>query len=309
MASSVSTGMASDEADASDRLRHVVVGTDDPRIRATWRVLLAMPLLWTLTGGVLTGNLQSALEVLPSGQATGAGLAQSLLHAGFLLLALVPWARYVERRSLSTYGVSAAPGWVRDGLVGFLAVLVGFGVWSGLTSLLAATTLAVAPSAPGPSGLLAAGLLFVALVLHAAVQQIVFFRVILTNAADGLQTRGVAASDAALAAVPVAVVFFVLMHGDSTPLRMLDLAVAGGIFGLLFLHTGELALGIGAHFGALYGGTVVFSVIRVTGSLSGVPGVIDQYGFPKLVVAYLVLLAWLGWRGELSIDDGSAGPS
>lgn len=162
-------------------------------------------------------------------------------------------------------------------------------------------------SSPGESLLFWLHVPFVALVLHAAVQQVVFFRVILKNAAEGLHRRGMNASQAAMVAVPVAVLFYILIHDLTTPLRVLDLAVVGGIFGLLYLHTGELALGIGAHFGALYTGTFVFAVIRVTGSLSGVVGAIDQYGFPKMVVAYLVVLAWLSWwRGAVSIHDGIA---
>lgn len=270
-------------------------GGRDSRVRATWRVLLAMPFLWVLTGGVLAGGVQSAVGVIPDGGATG-GLAQSLLHAGFFLAALAVWARYVERRPLSEYGVSASPRWVRDGTVGFVAVLVGFGAWRGVTAALGGTSVTVAPSVPQGSVLLGVVAPFVALVLHAAVQQVVFFRVIQESAAEGLHSRGLSAPRAVAGAVPVAVLLFVVMHGQAGPLRLLDLAVAGGIFGMLYLHTGELALGIGAHFGALYSGIVVSALLRVTGSLSGVPGVLDQYGFPKMLVAYVAILAWLRWR-------------
>jgi len=296
------TGNQSGTDRVVERIRGVGWGRHDPRIRATWRVLLAMPVLWVLTGGVLAGNLQSAVGVLPSAGATGGGVTQSLLHAGFFLAALGVWARYLDRRPLSDYGVSASPRWVRDGVVGFAAVLVGFGAWTGLTTAFGPTSVAVAPSVPQGSVLLGVIVPFVALVLHAAVQQVVFFRVILESAAEGLHSRGVSAAGAVAGAVPVAVLLFVVMHGQAGPLRLLDLAVAGGIFGLLYLHTGELALGIGAHFGALYGGIVVSAVVRVTGSLSGVPGVLDQYGFPKMVVAYVVILAWLRWRrGEVPV--------
>jgi len=290
--------MSTNGAGMVDRLRYVVVGADDPRLRATWRVLLAMPLLWTLTGGVLAGNVQSSIGLIPSGQSPGGGLAQSLLHGGFFLIALVVWARYLDRQPLSDYGVSASRSWVRDFLVGFIAVTIGLGVWAGVGSGLGGKTVLVSPSIPAESALFGLILPSVALVLHAAVQQVVFFRVILESAAEGLHSWGMNASQTAVVAVPVAVLFFVSMHGSLTPLRVLDLAVAGGIFGLLYLHTGELALGIGAHFGALYAGTLIFAVIRVTGSLSGILGAIDQYGFPKMVVAYLLVLVWLAWRRE-----------
>lgn len=292
---------------ATGRLRSAVFGTEDARLRATWRVLLAMPVLWLLTGGILTGNLQASVDLIPSGEAPGAGLAQSLLHAGFVLLAVTGWARYVDRQPLATYGVSVSTAWLRDALIGFLAVIIGLVTWTGLGAIVGGTSVQVSPATPEESVLAWVVVPAGALLLHAAVQQVVFFRVILKNAAEGLHARGVDPRRAALASVPVAVLFFVLMHGSGTPLRLLDLAVAGGVFGLLYLHTGELGLGIGAHFGTLYAGSLVAAVIRVTGSLSGVLGTVDQYGFPKLAVAYLVLLGWLVWsRGASSIQPDIA---
>lgn len=291
----------------TDHLRAVVFGEDDPRVRATWRVLLAMPVLWILTGAILTGNVQSAVEFIPSGQSTGSGLAASLLHAGFLLIALIFWARYIDWLPLSNYGVTVSLDWIRDFLIGFVAVVLGQALWVGISSLPTEKSVWVSPSTPDESILFWLILPFVALVLHAAVQQIVFFRVILKNAAEGIHSRGVTASKAIVAAVPVAVVFFIAMHGSMTPLRVFDLAVVGGIFGLLYLHTGELGLGIGAHFGAFYAGTLLFAVVRVSGSLSGVLGRIDQYGFPKMVLAYIVVLAWLLWRrGDIPHHDSIA---
>lgn len=289
-----------------DRLRAVGWGASDSRVRASWRVLLAVPLLWTLTGSVLAGNVQSAIGVVPDGGATGGGVAQSLLHAGFFLVALVAWARALDRRPLSAYGVSPSRGWARDLLVGFAAVLVGSGVWTGLASVLGGTTVEVAPSLPRESVLVGLVLPFVALVLHAAVQQVVFFRVVLAAAAEGLYSRGGSAAQAAVGALPVAVLLFVLMHGSATALRIFDLAVAGSVFGLLYLHTGELALGIGAHFGALYSGIAVSAVVRVSGSPSGALGVLDRYGFPTMVIAYALLAAVLWWRGEPLVRRGIA---
>lgn len=290
-----------------ERFRSVVWGRTDPRVRATWRVLLAMPILWTFSGAVLAGNVQAAVEVIPSGRAPGGGLAQSLLHGGFFLITLLGWARYLDREPLSNYGVSVSLGWLRDFVIGFAAVIVGFGVWIGLGAVLGETTVVVSPTIPQGSVFFGFVIPVVALVLHAAVQQVVFFRVILKNAAEGLHSRGVSAVPAAIGAVPVAVLLFIVMHGELTILRVLDLAVAGSIFGLLYVHTGELAMGIGAHFGALYAGIVVSAVIRVTGSLPGVLGLINQYGFPKIVVAYLMVVAWLiWWHGEISTQNGIA---
>jgi hypothetical protein len=291
-------GMSAERAALIDRVRVVVFGDDDPRVRATWRVLLAMPILWVLTGAVLTGNVQSALDVIPSGESLGSGLASSVLHGGFFLVALSLWARVLDWQPLSNYGVSVSTDWGRAFVGGFLAVVVGQLVWLGVSSVSGGKSIHVAPSTPSEPLLVWLVLPFVALVLHAAVQQVIFFRVILKTAAEGLHSRGVSGETAALVAIPVATVFFIVMHGSTTPLRVLDLAIVGGVFGLLYVHAGELGLGIGAHFGAFYSGTVVFAVVEVSGSLSGTLGVIDGYGFPKMVGAYLVVLVWLVWHHD-----------
>jgi hypothetical protein len=289
-------GMSAERAALINRVRVVIVGEDDPRVRATWRVLLAMPILWVLTGAVLTGNIQATVDVIPSGESLGSGLASSVLHGGFFLVALSIWARVLDWQPLSNYGVSVSTDWGRAFLGGFLAVVVGQLMWLGVSSLSGGKSIHVAPSAPNESLLVWLVLPFAALVLHAAVQQIVFFRVILKTAAEGLHSWGVSGGTAALVAIPVATVLFIAMHGSTTPLRILDLAVAGVIFGLLYVHSGDLGLGIGAHFGAFFSGTVVFAVVEVSGSLSETLGVIDGYGFPKMVAAYLVVLLWLGWQ-------------
>lgn len=281
-----------------------VVGAD--RLRPTWRVLLAWPLLWVLTGAVLTGNLMGALRPFLGDGGHLAGLAQSVLHGGFLAVALVVWARSLDRRPLSDYGVDVSWRWLGDAAGGFVAVLVGSAVWLGFGSTLGLTITAVWSAYSLGSLLVVPAVLLVALGLHAAVQQIVFFRVILDGAVEGLAGRGVAAGPAAVGAVLVAAAFFVNMHDVTSGLRLLDLAIVGTLFGLLFLHTGELALGIGAHFGALYVPSVVFAsasrasdgpaLFEVAGSLPGGLGTVGQVGFPRLILAYLLLVAWLRWR-------------
>ncbi len=285
----------------ADQLCVVVFGEADTRVRATWRVLLAMPLLWIVTGDILTANVITVL--FQSMRSTVTGLASSLLHAGFLLIALFLWARYFDRQPLSNYGISGSLDWVRDFFIGLVAVVTGQILWIGIGSVSGGKSIHVSPSTPDESILFWLIFPFAALVLHAAVQQVVFFRVILKNAAEGLYSRGIDVNWAALAAVPVAVILFIAMHGSTTPLRILDLAIAGGIFGLMTLHTAELGLGIGAYFGAFFSGTIVFTMIEVTGTFSGVLDTIDQYGFPKMVLAYLVVVAWLLWQhGELPVQ-------
>ena len=292
------------------RLRRALRGVEDTRLRATWRVLLAYAVLWVLTGGVLAGNLQARVGLLPAGPEPLAGLTQSLLHAGFLVVALAGWARYVDRQPLSAYGVSASPRWARDAAVGVVALVAGHGLWLAFGGLVGGLSVSPTLSPPDGSWLLAAVAPALALALHAVVQQVVFFRVVLEAGAEGLHARGLTRSNALLGALPVAVLLFVVMHHLPSGLRVLDLAVAGGVFGLLYLQTGDLALGTGLHVGALYAGGVVFAapstagpaVFTVAGSLPGALGVVSQYGFPRVVLAYLLLLGWLRWRGTVGLE-------
>ena len=292
---------------------------DDTRLRATWRVLLAWPVLWILTGDVLTANLAPLLPALPGGSPT-TGMAVSVLHAAFFLAALLAWARLVDRLPLSSYGVAASVGWLGRALLGLVAVLGGMAAWIGLGTVLGDVTVATslsAPQGPLPAFLL---VMIVALGLHAAIQQVVFFRVILGNAAEGLASRGVDPARALLLAVGVAIPFFVAMHSFPGGLRAVDLAIAGAVFGLVYLHTSDLAVGIGMHFGALYGGGVVFSsatsaangatIFAVEGRMPGLLGTLGQYGFPKLLVAYVLVLGWLTWqRGVVSFDRDILSPA
>lgn len=289
-------------------VRTVLFGAEDSRLRATWRVLLAVPLLWFLTGAVLTANLQSRVAVLPSGGEPFTGLTQSVLHAGILLVGLGLWGRYVERRPLSAFGVSASGRWLLDMVAGFVAVLVGFGVWAAASAALGWSRVSVAPS--GPDGSIAAPLLLlVALWLHVWAQDVVFFRVVIENAAEGLSSRGVAPPRSVVIGLAVAVLWFFAPHRVAGPVDALDLAVAGGVFGLLYLHTAELALPIGVHLGMNYGGGPLFGygtgdglqVVHVVQSLpAAVPG--QARNWTVLAVAYLLALAWLRWRrGEVRL--------
>jgi hypothetical protein len=301
----------------TDRLRAVVRGTDDHRIRATWRVLLAIPVFWILAGGVFAGNLQSAVDAVPSQNDRLGGLAFSLLHGGFVVVALVAWARYLAHRPLSNYWVSLSRPWAADLLLGIGAVVAAFGLWFGVASALGWASVGVAMSAPGGSLLVGLGLFVVTLGIHVWIQQLVFFRLVIGNAAEGLHCRGFPAARAVIVGLVVALPIFVGVHQLRIDLRMLDLAVVGLIYGLLYVHTGELAFGIGLHLGVFVSGQALFvsapdaaeslSVFQVTESLPESLDVLGAYGFPKMAMAYVLVLAYLVWRrGEVPVETGIA---
>jgi hypothetical protein len=301
----------------ADWLRLLVRGREDSRVRATYRVLLAMPVFWILAGGVIAGNLRGTIDAIPSGDAPLAGLAGSVLHAGVVLVLLVGWAHYFDRRPLSSYGATASRAWLEKLVVGLAAVGVAFGLWFAVASALGWASVSVVLSAPRGSLLVGAALFTVTLALHVWVQQLVFFRIIIRNAAEGLSSRGVSPRRAVFAGILVAVPIFIAMHQLALTLRMVDLAVVGLIYGLAYVHTGDLAAGIGLHLGIFFADQVLFvagssavetlAVFQVTQSLPAPLAVLGIYGFPKMIIAYCLVSMYLLWRHDgIPVETGIA---
>lgn len=285
-------------------LSAIVYGQGDTRPRAIWRVVLAMPVLWVLTGDVLTANLMGSIGRVTT--QIGEGLTASLLHGLFLVLALAIWARYLDRQPLPNYGISASLEWGRDLVGGLLAIGLVTGAWHAFGVAMGWTEIQLTLSAPDRPFPIAFGVFLLAIGIHAAIQQVVFFRVIPKNAAEGLHSRGLNPPRSVLVGVLVTLPFFLSIHELFPTLRIVDLLLTGLVFGLLYAQTGDLALGIGAHIGIVVVSAVIFvpaglrglgpNVFEVTHSLPDLLGVIPEYGFPNVIAAYLLLIGWLYWR-------------
>ena len=290
-------------------------GEADRRVRATWRVVLAWPVLWFLAG---SAGVAVAGAVVPAGTPLPANmLAFGVAQAAASGLAWIAWARYLDRRPLTDYGLAVSRSWLFDLAAGFGAVLVGFGAWYGLGSWLGWAAVEASMTAPATS--LVPGLVAVlaAILLNVWVQETVFFGVTLTNAAEGLASRGWIASRAVPGALVVAVLLFTAKHRPATAGRLVNLLLALGVFGLLYAHTGELALSIGVHAGVNYAGNALFvgspaaalrpTVFQVSSSLHGPLGGLSEGAIPQVLVAYLLALAWVRWRrGEVSMAGAIA---
>lgn len=294
------------------RLRAVLFGADDTRLRATWRVLLAVVLFVVLTLATVSslaglsslGVTLSQLETASVGIPLGAVLFFSLL---------VPWARYVDRRPLATYGFDRSRRWVADLGVGFLAVAVGTGVWYGVGLWQGWTSVElVVAYEGGPFGRWSA-LMVVVWGLSGAQQATLYFGLWLKNAAEGLAARGLSPRRAVIGAWAVTAVLFVLRHTPGDVQSAVALLLGGMVFGAMYVHSGSLALPIGAVGWGNFVNFVLFVppdvgveapvVFEVTQSLpAGLEPLADPR-LPQMVVAYLVVVAWLTWRRDgLSID-------
>ena len=287
-------------------------GDTDPRLGAGWRVLLAfvlfvvttLAMLATIAGvsslGVTLSRVEKATVGIPLG-------------AVFFFALLVPWARYVDRRPLATYGFERSRRWLADLGVGFLAVALGTGLWYGLGVAMGWTTVELVWAyEDGPVGLWV-GLMVVVWGVSGAYQATLYFGLWLKNAAEGLASRGLSPRRAVLGAWAVTAVLFVLRHGPSDVPSVVALLVGGMVFGAMYVHSGELALPIGAIGWGNFVNLVLFVphdldlgapvVFEVTQSLPAGLGPLADPRLPQMVVAYLVVVAWLQWRRDgLSID-------
>jgi hypothetical protein len=288
-------------------LRRLLLAPGGERLRATWRVLLAGLLVLPLT--------EAASVQVASAIGSRAPVVVGTVQAVLFGVLLVGWARYVDRRPLADYGFRSPPTWALDLVVGAGAALVAWALWFGVGTALGWTTVTVSLSAPeGPValGLVAA---LVAFGTNVWVQETVFQRLVLKNTAEGLASRTLGARRAVLAAWLLTVAYFVAIHGATRPRFVVDLAVAGAVYGALYVHTGSLGLPVGVHLGANAVGGAVFVPMRIASDRAavftvsgGVPGVdILNTGFPKVVLAYLLLLGWVRWRhGEAGIETAVA---
>lgn len=286
----------------SSRLRYVVFGRENPRIRATWRVLLAWPLL------PFVGSLVAlVMPVLGLRGMIPGGPLQGIIFLGILVL----WAGFIDRRSLADYGVSLSASWAQRLLLGFAVVVGIWSAWHGIATGLGWMRIEWSMSAPrGDVGLRLVGAL-VSLAINTWVQDVVFFGIVLVAAAQGLRSRDIEPRRAVLGGWLVAAVFFTAIHGTPTVLDFSGTLVSGLVFGLLYAHTGELALTIGIHWGSSYAAGFVFP--RVSTAHQG-PSIFQVTELGPLAkgmevplvlypVTYLLLVLWLRLAyGDLSID-------
>lgn len=298
------TGLSDGMGTVATQVRLVLFGRDDVRLRAIWRFVLAWPLLPLV--GALVAAVMPVLGL--SGMIPG-GPLQGIIFVGIL----VAWARIVDRRPLTDYGVVASRSWLIDFLV---ALVVVVGVWSGwyaIASSLGWVQLELSLTAPQDS--VVVGLLgtLVSLVINTWVQDVVFFAIVLASAAEGFHSRGVDPRQAVIGGWGVGILFFTVIHGTPTVLDTVGTAVGGAVFGLLYVHTGELALSIGVHGGASYTAASIFpaqasqaaSLFAVTKALPYDIG--GEIRILLYLATYVLLVAWLRLsRGDITIDSGLA---
>lgn len=208
------------------------------RLRAGWRVV-AMLVAWFV--GYL--GITLAMSVVPSGVVRG--LVSTALTLAWTAVLVRVFARFVDRRDVTAFGLRPDGRWWRQLLVGVVLMTVAL-----LGVLLAVRAAGLAtvedPSTRGPA------LLIVGVAVAAATavnEEFIFRGHLLRNTAEGARAAGATPLRALLVGYAVSAVLFALLHsgygaGVGGFARFLVSALA---YTAAFVLTGSLALPIGMH--------------------------------------------------------------
>lgn len=290
--------MSNESATLTDGLRRAAFGTGTTRLRTTWRFVLAAPILPLVNVLVaLMLPLVGRSGMIPGGPAQGV----------IFLAILLGWAAVLDRRPISDYGVRATGRWLADLVVALLAVLGVWLAWHAAARSLGWFTIEAGPALRGEN-VLEVLAVFASLGINTWVQDVAFFAIVLAVAAEGFHSRGLDRTRAVLAGCLVGALFFTAIHGTPTLVDAATTAVSGLVFGLLYVHTGELAATIGVHWGSSFAAGTVFAdperaraVVHVTGSVPGVDAMAPSFMLYPLT--YLLVAGWLlRSRGGLGVD-------
>jgi len=303
-------------------LAAVVTGRTGGRPRAVWRVVVP----FVLVVGLATAANAAAVAVLPAGATGSVGLdvLTDVLVALVALAVLAGAARYVDRRPVAGYGFGLSRSWWVDfgagAALGVALVAVAFAS----SYLLGGVTVVEVVSA-GDAGSFPARFLLVGVgYLGVAFWEEALLRgLFVTNGAEGLSARGLSPRTAVLGAWLVSTLAFGLVHapfgfvpGGTSLAGMLAVwTLTGGLFGLAYVVSGELAFPIGLHFTTNYAVNNVFFGTEAAG-FATMPAVIrtdvtaspllHPYGglpmIGAIVLGYVLALGWfLSRDGEVTL--------
>lgn len=225
----------------------------DGRPRAVYRAVA--PLLVAIVGLIVGDTVEASLTVdAPVLRIS----VESVVAAAVTLSGLAVTARVLDGRSLADYGFARTRRWLRNvgvgGLAGVMTVVVAFGLGTATGSIRVIEVAVIAELPTLLPILVAAVVPFVAV---SALEETVLRGAVLTNVAEGFAARSFAPTAALGAAWLISTAVFAALHGplgvQPSGASLIGMVVvwtaAGGLLGLAYLLTGELALPIGLHTG------------------------------------------------------------
>ncbi|MDJ1432488.1 type II CAAX endopeptidase family protein [Halostagnicola sp. A-GB9-2] len=294
--------------------RWLLRGSDTSnRPRSVWRILVPI-VLTVLVGGIAIPGIVSetlSLGSLSMAFVSNASFALATLGA----IAVSAW--YLDHRPLRAYGFSLSRAWWFD----FVAGVVIGGILVGTAFIFAyslewVTVLEMWSTGDGST--VVGGLVLMAIVFLCVGfwEETIFRGVVVTNVAEGLRTR-LSSRQALFGAWAVSTVLFGVLHlplgtvpGEASTVGMLGVWLSlGGLLGLAYVLSGQLALPIGLHFAVNYATNSIFfgsdlfpTVLRteITAPELWHP-IAGLTMVPGLLVAFGLVIAWCYWRRGESV--------
>ena len=292
----------------------IVYGASEPRVRAIWRISIAIIL--SFAGAVLGVAL---LRYVAVGELFVPVVGHFFAVLG-VLSALVVLARHVDNREIPEYGLRLSRRWVLElclstvlgiGLVG-LAFAASY--WHGSVTVIEVLSAGTTRSFAFGIGVVVLGWIFVAFWEETLLRSL-FFK----NAAEGLAARGLAPPVAVFGAWLSSSMVYGFLHGplgsnpESVPLlyALVMTTVMGGLFGIAYALSGELAVPIGLHLGINFAEHNLFfgppeavtpAVLRVARTGSG--GHVQFQSIEPVVIVpvfafgYLCVIGWSYIRND-----------
>jgi membrane protease YdiL (CAAX protease family) len=292
----------------SGAIQWFVYGRQTDRIRASWRIFF--PLLIATVALFGFGGLATALEVNRGTMMLISFSGTTVVTTGLLLI----WARYVDKRPVTEYGYHVSRDWWYDLLgglgLGVVLIAINFGI-ARMSDSLQVTEMA---SVDGPS-LVWLLLFLLGFTCVGFYEEFLYRGLFITNAIEGLSERGSSPSMAAGIALLASTVTFALVHLPSAVAQGGDVTVVaaktgllGGLLGVAYLLTDELALPMGLHLGVNYAQMNLFGIGAA--GVAGIPTVITveqtasgfwdpAHGAPLLgaaLIGYGLVALWVNWR-------------
>jgi membrane protease YdiL (CAAX protease family) len=297
----------------SSTLDRLLRGSEDTRLRASWRILAAaavffavfLPVSVVVNALPIPDLVRNAPVIVPAAAGT---------------VAVVFASRRLEGRSVAAQGFALDRRWWHDFVggvgLGLAAQGVANALWIGVGAATVVETFSTG-IVSGPAAVIA--------VLGAAVgflgvglwEEAVFRGVLVRNAVDGLVARDLSRRAAVLGVVAGGVVVFGLPHflvpyeGASTVFAALQAVSAVVYFTTAYVLTESLALPVGLHFSTNFAldallppaGSSVPALARIDRTLTAEPSVVAVVLFSTALLT-LGVVAWVRLtRGTVSVRE------
>jgi membrane protease YdiL (CAAX protease family) len=219
---------------------------EESRLRTFWRVLLAA-FSGVLAVFIIPPLLLQGLKLPPSLNS----LAINFFAAFTALVTAFIFSRYIDKRSLSDYGLKKGSRFKMDMVSGFVIGLIGLGVALGLDLLMGWATVVDIFSAGMAENSLSFWPSFLGFfayfVFVAFWEELINRGIILTNTLEGFDSTPLSRKNAVIAALFVSSIIFSLLHFPGSILVFVYRVIMGLVLGAAYLWTDSLSLPIGLH--------------------------------------------------------------